>query len=85
MVGTVRPSPLGRIVPLPPMAAKADGMSLAAPACQPRMDADGGKNIRIGGCHDRGHCTAGRETRHIDSCRVGREFLNDLHGDASDE
>src|SRR5580700_4749010 len=26
MVGTVRPSPLGRIVPPPPMAAKADGM-----------------------------------------------------------
>lgn len=35
MVGTVGPLPLGRIVPPPPMAAKADGMSLAAPQASP--------------------------------------------------
>ena len=52
-------------------------------AGQPRMDADGRKNIRIGGRHDRRRCTASRETRHIDSSRVGGELLDDLYGDAS--
>ena len=35
IVGTVGPEPLGRVVPPPPIAAKADGMSLAAPHANP--------------------------------------------------
>jgi hypothetical protein len=47
------------------------------------MDAGNGKNLRIGGRHDRRRCTASRETRPIDSSWVGGELLDDLYGDAS--
>ena len=49
------------------------------------MDAGGRKNIRIGGRHDGRRCTAGRETRHIDTCGISGELLDDLRGDTSDE
>src|SRR5579871_3951924 len=58
---------------------------LCRAAGEPRMDADSSENIRIGDRHDRRRCAASRETRHIDSSWIGRELLDDLPGDASDE